>query len=69
MDPQTKQELEQMVTAIGSRPQPLKIKLNVSGATVVDRPSYLARSITISPAGKLVECTSGLLSKGRASAA
>ena len=69
VDPQTKQELEQMVTAIGSRPQPLKIKLNVSGATVVDRPSYLARSIIISPAGKLVESTSCLLRKGRASAA
>ena len=35
----------------------MKFKLDVSDVTVVDRPSYLARSMIINPAGKHVKHT------------
>ena len=50
------------------RRNPVKFKLDVSDVTVVDRPSYLARSMIINPAGKRVEATSWQQRKGGSSA-
>ena len=46
------------------RHNPVKFKLDVSDASVVDRPSYLARPIIINLAGKRVESTSCQQRKG-----
>ena len=42
----------------------MKFKLDVSVITVIDRPSYLAPSMIITPAGKRVESTSWQQRKG-----
>ena len=42
----------------------MKFKLDVSDITVIDRPSYLAPSMIITPAGKRVESTSWQQRKG-----
>ena len=42
----------------------MKFKLDVSDVTVVDRPSYLARSMIINPTGKRVQSTSYQQRKG-----
>ena len=46
------------------RRNPVKFKLDVSDASVVDRPSYLARSVIINHAGNRVGSTSCQQRKG-----